>query len=168
MVRRQDPVATRELVPWRWHRGHEVERFKNDLRRALTTGGAPHRDRFHVTVPQEKPQNADQVERLIGGWAGRLPISLSWRRNWARITPVFDYPLEIRTVIDTTNTIESINMSLRKVTKTHASFSSDEAVSKWFYFVLNNLSQNGQFRSDTAKAALHRFTIQFEGRLLPA
>ena len=94
-----------------------------------------------MTVPQEKPQNADQVGRLIGGWAGRLPISLSWRRNWARITPVFDYPLEIRTVIDTTNTIDSINMSLRKVTKTHASFSSDEAVSKWFYFVLNNLSQ---------------------------
>jgi len=49
--------------------------------------------------------------------------------------------LEIRTVIDTTNAIESINMSLRKVTKTHAFFPSDGAVSKFFYLALNNLSK---------------------------
>ena len=50
------------------------------------------------------------------------PISQSWRRNWARIIPFFDYPPEIRKVIYTTNAIESINMSLRKVTKARSSF----------------------------------------------
>jgi putative transposase len=42
----------------------------------------------------------------------------SWRRNWQRIIPFFDYPPEIRKVIYTTNAIESVNMSLRKITRT--------------------------------------------------
>ena len=45
-----------------------------------------------------------------------LPIGQSWRRNWERLTPFFDYPPEIRKVIYTTNAIESVNMSLRKLT----------------------------------------------------
>lgn len=67
-------------------------------------------------------------------WDGQYQsIGLSWRRNWARVIPFFDYPAEIRKVIYTTNAIESINMSLRKVIKTRASFPTDEAVSKLFY-----------------------------------
>jgi len=54
-----------------------------------------------------------------------LSIGLSWRRNWARIIPFFDYPPEIRKVIYTTNAIESINMSLRKIIKTRSSFPTD-------------------------------------------
>ncbi len=68
-------------------------------------------------------------------------ISQSWRRNWARITPFFDYPPEIRKVIYTTNAIESINMSLRKIIKTRSSFPTDEAVSKLFYLALNNIKR---------------------------
>jgi len=51
------------------------------------------------------------------------PIVQSWRRNWQRIIPFFDYPLEIRKVIYTTNAIECVNMNLRKITKTRGSFS---------------------------------------------
>ncbi len=78
-------------------------------------------------------------------------IGLSWRRNWARITPFFDSPPEIRKVIYTTNVIESINMSLRKIIKTHSSFPTDEAVSKLFYRALNNISKNGRCRCGTGK-----------------
>jgi len=95
-------------------------------------------------------------------------ISLSWRRNWARITPFFDYPPEIRKVIYTTNAIESINMSLRKVIKTRASFPTDDAVTKLFYLALNNISKKWTMPIRDWKAALNRFTIQFEDRLLPA
>ena len=59
-----------------------------------------------------------------------LPIGQSWRRNWARLIPFFDYPPEIRKVIYTTNAIESVNMSLRKLTKNRGSFPSDEALLK--------------------------------------
>lgn len=94
-------------------------------------------------------------------------IGLSWRRNWARVIPFFDYPPEIRKVIYTTNAIESINMSLRKVIKTRSSFPTDDAVSKLFYLALNNISKKWTMPIRDWKAALNRFTIQFEERMLP-
>jgi len=97
-----------------------------------------------------------------------LPISQSWRRNWARIIPFFDYPAEIRKVIYTTNAIESINMSLRKAIKTRASFPTDEAVTKLFYLALRNISKKWTMPIRDWKAAMNRFTIQYEDRMLPS
>jgi len=95
-------------------------------------------------------------------------IGLSWRRNWARIIPFFDYPPEIRKVIYTTNAIESINMSLRKVIKTRSSFPTDEAVTKLFYLALRNISKKWTMPIRDWKAALNRFSIQFEERISPS
>jgi putative transposase len=92
-------------------------------------------------------------------------VGQSWRRNWARVIPFFDYPPEIRKVIYTTNAIESINMSLRKVTKTRSSFPTDEAVTKLFYLALNNISKKWTMPIRDWKAALNRFTIQFGDRM---
>ena len=59
-------------------------------------------------------------------WDSRYPmISKSWRSNWSRIIPFFSYSEDIRKVIYTTNAIESLNNSLRKVTKNRNSFPSD-------------------------------------------
>jgi putative transposase len=100
-------------------------------------------------------------------WGGQYQsIGLSWRRNWARVIPFFDHPAEIRKVIYTTNAIESINMSLRKVIKTRASFPTDEAVSKLFYLALNNISKKWTMPIRDWKAALNRFSIQFKDRLM--
>ncbi len=93
------------------------------------------------------------------------PIVQSWRRNWARITPFFDYPPEIRRVIYTTNAIESVNMSLRKVTKSRGSFPNDDSVMKLFYLALLNISKKWTMPIRDWKAALNRFTIQFEDRM---
>jgi putative transposase len=93
------------------------------------------------------------------------PIGLSWRRNWSRLTPFFDYPPDIRKVIYTTNAIESVNMSLRKTTKTRGSFPTDDAVFKLFYLALNNISQKWTMPIRDWKAALNRFTIQFDERM---
>ncbi|TXG95526.1 MAG: IS256 family transposase [Rhodocyclaceae bacterium] len=113
---------------------------------------------------------ADEAEQMLGEFEDKwddayLPISQSWRRNWARITPFFDYPPEIRKVIYTTNAIESVNMSLRKVTKNRGSFPSDEALMKLFYLALRNISQKWTLPIRDWKAALTRFTIQFEDRM---
>jgi putative transposase len=94
------------------------------------------------------------------------PIAQSWRRNWDRIIPFFDYPPEIRRIIYTTNAIESVNMSLRKITKNRASFPNDEAVMKLFYLALMNISKKWTMPLRDWKAALNRFTIQFEDRML--
>ena len=93
------------------------------------------------------------------------PIVQSWQRNWARIIPFFDYPTEIRKVIYTTNAIESVNMSLRKITKNRGSFPSDEALLKLFYLALNNISKKWTMPIRDWKSALNRFTIQFEDRM---
>jgi len=66
-------------------------------------------------------QAMDEFETVWG--KDYPPIVQSWRRNWQRIIPFFDYPLEIRKVIYTTNAIECVNMNLRKITKTRGSFS---------------------------------------------
>jgi len=73
-------------------------------------------------------------------WGADYPaIVQSWRRNWVRIIPFFDYPPEIRRIIYTTNAIESVNMSLRKITKNRGSFPSDEALLKLFYLALGSV-----------------------------
>ena len=113
---------------------------------------------------------ADEAEQRLGEFEDKwddayLPISQSWRRNWARIIPFFDYPPEIRKVIYTTNAIESVNMSLRKITKNRGSFPSDEALLKLFYLALRNISKKWTMPIRDWKAALTRFTIQFEDRM---
>jgi putative transposase len=63
------------------------------------------------------------LEDLERKWNARYPlIAKSWRANWQRVIPFFAYPPEIRKVIYTTNAIESLNMSLRKVTKAKGAF----------------------------------------------
>ena len=100
-------------------------------------------------------------------WNEAYPsIAKSWRNNWSRITPFYDYPPEIRRIIYTTNAIESVNMSLRKVTKNRGSFPHDEAVMKLFYLALRNISQKWTMPLRDWKPALNRFTIQFEDRCL--
>ena len=99
--------------------------------------------------------------------ADYTPIAQSWRRNWARIIPFFEYPPEIRKVIYTTNAIESLNMSLRKITKNRGSFPSDEALLKLFYLAIRNISKQWTLPIRDWKAALNRFAIQFGDRLMP-
>ena len=113
---------------------------------------------------------AEEAELMLGEFEARwdaeyLPIGQSWRRNWERLTPFFDYPPEIRKVIYTTNAIESVNMSLRKLTKNRGSFPSDEALTKLFYLALRNISQKWTMPIRDWKAALTRFTIQFGDRI---
>jgi putative transposase len=99
-------------------------------------------------------------------WQEAYPsIAQIWRRNWSRIIPFFDYPPEIRRIIYTTNAIESVNMSLRKITKNRGSFPSDDALSKLFYLALVNISKKWTMPLHDWKAALNRFSIQFEDRM---
>ena len=113
---------------------------------------------------------AEEAERLLVEFEHKWdsaypPISQSWRRNWPRLIPFFDYPPEIRKVIYTTNAIESLNMSLRKITKNRGSFPTDEALTKLFYLALRNIAKKWTMPIRDWKAALNRFTIQFEERM---
>ena len=99
-------------------------------------------------------------------WDAKFPmIAKSWRTNWTRVIPFFAHPPEIRKVIYTTNAIESLNMSLRKVTKSRGSFPNDEAVSKLLYLALRNIAKKWTMPVHAWKDALNRFAIIYENRM---
>ena len=68
-------------------------------------------------------------------------------------------------MIYTTNAIESVNMSLRNITETRASFPTDDEVFKLFYLALNNIRQKWTMPVRDWKAALNQFTVQFDERM---
>lgn len=75
------------------------------------------------------------------------------------------YPIVYLDCICTTNAIESVNMSLRKLTKNRGTFPSDEALNKLFYLALRNIRQKWAMPIRDWRAALTRFTIQFADRI---
>jgi len=98
-------------------------------------------------------------------WDGKYPtISPMWRRNWERVIPLFDYPIEIRRVIYTTNAVESLHMTLRKVTKNRGSFPSEEAALKLLYLALRNVAKKWKSVQHW-KAALSHFTLLWQDRI---
>ena len=99
-------------------------------------------------------------------WDDQHPtISLSWRNNWARLSVFFDYPPEIRKVIYTTNAIESLNASLRKITKTRRSFPTDDSVMKILYLALHQISKKWTMPIRDWKAAMSQFKIMYSDRV---
>ena len=92
-------------------------------------------------------------------------ISKSWHKHWEHITPFFNHPEEIRKVIYTTNAIESLNASLRKVIKNKRIFPSDDAALKLLYLALKNISKRWTISLRDWNGAMNRFIILYEERL---
>jgi putative transposase len=98
-------------------------------------------------------------------WDKQYPtISKSWLSHWERIIPFFAFPADIRKAIYTTNAIESLNMTLRKVLRNHRSFPTDESAMKVIFMAMNNISKKWTMPIRDWKRALNRFAIEFEGR----
>ena len=99
-------------------------------------------------------------------WDSRYPmISKSWHTNWAHIIPFFAYPEDVRKAIYTTNAIESLNSSLRKVTRSRNSFPSDDAATKLLYMALRNIMKKWTMPIRNWSLAIHQFSIHFDGRI---
>jgi putative transposase len=99
-------------------------------------------------------------------WDATYPmVSQIWLRNWERIVPFFAYPGEIRKVIYTTNTIESLNMSLRKIIKMRGSFPNEDAAMKLLYLALRNASKKWTMPVQNWSGALNRFSILWPERM---
>jgi putative transposase len=108
---------------------------------------------------------ARQLDLFEARWDATHPtIGQIWRRNWERVTPFFAFPGEIRKVIYTTNAVESLNMTLRKIIKTRGSFPSEEAALKLLYLALQKVSKKWQF-IQSWREALNRFQILWPDRM---
>ncbi len=131
-----------------------------------------YRDRKKIATDLKNIYRAptvEQAEEALGdfqeAWDSRYPmISKSWQNNWSRIIPFFAYSEEIRRVIYTTNAIESLNNSLRKVIKNRNSFPNDEAAIKLLYMALENIKKKWTMPIRNWSLAIHQFSIHFEGR----
>ncbi len=108
----------------------------------------------------------EALERFSENWDAKYPaISPSWRADWERLTVFFDYSPEIRKVIYTTNAIESLNYSLRRMLKTRGSFPNDDSIRKILYLAINRVSKKWTMPIRNWKAALNQFVILFGDRV---
>lgn len=106
------------------------------------------------------------LDRFAERWDEHYPlVSKLWRRDWSLLTTFFDYPPEIRKVIYTTNAIESLNYSLRRVLKNRGAFPDDAAVMKVLYLAIQRAAKKWTMPLHNWGAALNRFAIMFPDRI---
>ena len=87
-----------------------------------------------------------------GQWGVKYPHAVStWRTAWERFIPFLAFPPELRRVIYTTNSIESLNYQLRKVTKNRGHFPSDEAVVKLLWLAICDVEDKRARERDKEK-----------------
>ena len=132
----------------------------------------PWKDKKQVAAdlkPIYQAATIEEAERALDAfsqeWDDLYPaISQIWLRHWEHIIPIFDYPMAIRRVIYTTNAIESLNRSFRKIIKTKAVFPDEESVFKLLYLSMKNIIKkwNRPIRDWTAAAS--HFAILFPER----
>jgi transposase-like protein len=113
-------------------------------------------------------ENADaallRLEDFEAEWGKRYPaIGAAWRRAWQHVVPFFAFAPEIRKMIYTTNAVEALNRSLRKIIKTRGSFPNDEAAMKLLYLAIRNAGIHWR-RPIAWTAAMGQFAIQFGER----
>jgi putative transposase len=117
---------------------------------------------YHASTVEEAEQRLCEFEQK---WNQKYSsIGQMWRRHWAGITPFFAFPAEIRRAVYTTNIVESLNMSLRKVIKTRGSFPSEEAALKLLYLALRNVSKKWNASRDW-RVSLNHFTLLWGDRI---
>ena len=105
------------------------------------------------------------LDAFSGKWDKAYPtISQVWRRNWSRVIPFFAFPAEIRKVIYTTNAVESLNMSLRKIIKTRGSFPNEESAIRLLYLAMRNHSKKWSCLQGW-REALNRFQLMWPERM---
>jgi putative transposase len=108
----------------------------------------------------------ERLDAFEGKWGKRYPtIAPTWRRAWDYVIPLFAFPPAIRKMIYTTNAVESLNRSLRKVIKTRGSFPTDDAALKLLYLAIQNAGLRWR-RPVEWTAAMNQFAILFGDRFV--
>lgn len=124
--------------------------------------------------PVYQAVNADAAEAALdafaaGPWGTKFPtVAAMWRRQWQQVIPFFAYPPEVRTIIYTTNAIESLHMRLRKIVKNRGHFPSDDAATELLFLALRNIEKDWKMAPRTWKLAANQFAIMFGERFTNA
>lgn len=110
---------------------------------------------------------AHALDTLDKKWSSKYSYAIkSWRTNWDELTVFFDFPLEIRKIIYTTNLIENLNGKIRKYTKNKMSFPTDEAVLKSAFLAIQEATKKWTMPIRDWGTILNQFMIIFDERLI--
>jgi putative transposase len=108
----------------------------------------------------------DDFER--GPWGVKFPtVVASWRRAWPHVIPFFAFPPDVRRLIYTTNSLESVHARLRKIIKTRGHFPNDDAATKLLWLALRNITAKWERTAYYWRPAMNQFAILYEGRFTP-
>ncbi len=106
------------------------------------------------------------LEDFAAGWEDKYSYAIkSWRDNWEDLTVFFEFPLEIRKIIYTTNLVENLNGKIRKYTKNKLSFPSDQAVMKSVYLATREATKKWSMPIQNWGIILNQFLVIFEKRV---
>ena len=109
---------------------------------------------------------AHELDRFAEKWNQKYPYAIqSWRNNWDELTVFFDFPIEIRKIIYTTNLIENLNGKVRKYTKNKMVFPTDDALKKSVYLSLMEISKKWTQPIHNWGIILNQFLTIFEKRV---
>ena len=111
----------------------------------------------------------DAFAEFAAAWESRYPAIVKlWESAWAEFVPFLAFDPEIRTIICTTNAIESLNARFRRAVRARGHFPTEQAALKCLYLVIHSLDPTGAGRrrwTNRWKKALNAFDITFDGRL---
>jgi transposase-like protein len=117
---------------------------------------------YHAATIEAAEQALKNFEKK---WGLKYAYAVkSWKNNWENLTQFFDYPLEIRKIVYTTNIIESLNRGIRKYIKTKSIFPHDQAALKAVYLAIGNIEKKWTMPIQNWGLILHQFLIKFEDR----
>src|SRR6266545_3133565 len=136
----------------------------------LPSGLGPDRHRPQARLHRsDRDRRAGGAGQLRRGLEARYPAIIRlWEHAWAEFVPFLAFDAEIRTVIATTNAIESLNARFRRSVKARGNFPNEQAALKHLYLTVVSLDPTGRGRrrwTNRWKAALNAFDIAFDGRV---
>lgn len=106
-----------------------------------------------------------KLEEFAKKWSSKYGYAIqSWRNNWDNLTSYFDFPIEIRKIMYTTNTIENLNRGIRKYTKSKVQFPDDQAAEKAVYLAIMNIEKKWSMTLHNWGLILHQFVTIFGNR----
>ena len=119
-----------------------------------------------IYLAADETKGKEQLECVTEKWNSKYPNSMkSWHKNWDVLTPIFKFSSDVRKIIYTTNAIESLNSTYKKLNRQRAVFPSNKALLKALY--LSTLQVTGKWTQPIRNwgKAYGEFSIMYEGRM---
>lgn len=123
-------------------------------------------DMKEIYTSVNREQAASALSHFEQKWGSKYRHAVqSWHRNWDDLTAFFDFPVEIRSIIYTTNLIENLNGKIRKYTKTKLSFPTDDALRKSVWLAISEIEKRWTVPVRNWGIVMNQFIAIFENRI---